>query len=174
MKLEDLKFDKRNYRRHSEKNQALIKKSIEEVGFGRSIVVDADNEIVCGNGVVSQVAKSTPIKVVETNGSELIVVKRTDLKTDDERRKQLAVMDNSTSDTSDFDLTLLQEDFTNEELDDWGIDFDFNEEPTEPKDISDELKEVYEVVCECNSEEEQEELFNKLINEGIKCRILTL
>ena len=94
MKVEDLKFDKRNFRRHSEKNQDLIKKSINEVGFGRSIVIDADNEIVCGNGVVSQIAKSTPIKVVETNGSELIVVKRTDLKTDDEKRKQLAVMDN--------------------------------------------------------------------------------
>lgn len=122
MKVEDLKFDKRNYRRHSEKNQDLIKKSINEVGFGRSIVIDADNEIVCGNGVVSQIAKSTPIKVVETNGSELIVVKRTDLKTDDAKRKQLAVMDNSSSDSSDFDLTLLQEDFTNEELGDFGIE----------------------------------------------------
>lgn len=121
MKVEDLKFDKRNYRRHSEKNQDLIKKSINEVGFGRSIVIDADNEIVCGNGVVSQIAKSTPIKVIETNGSELIVVKRTDLKTDDEKRKQLAVMDNSSSDSSDFDLTLLQEDFTNEELGNFGI-----------------------------------------------------
>lgn len=121
MKVEDLKFDKRNYRRHSEKNQDLIKKSINEVGFGRSIVIDADNEIVCGNGVVSQIAKSTPIKVVETNGSELIVVKRTDLKTNDAKRKQLAVMDNSASDTSDFDMELLQEDFSVDDLNDWGI-----------------------------------------------------
>ena len=121
MKVEDLKFDKRNYRRHNDKNRNLIKKSIEEVGFGRSIVVDNDNEIVCGNGVVSQIAKSTPIKVVETNGSELIVVKRTDLKTDDAKRKQLAVMDNSASDTSDFDIELLKEDFSIEELGDFGI-----------------------------------------------------
>lgn len=135
MKLEDLKFDKRNYRRHSEKNQSLIKKSIEEVGFGRSIVVDADNEIVCGNGVVSQVAKSTPIKVVETNGSELIVVKRTDLKTDDAKRKQLAVMDNSTSDTSDFDLTLLQEDFDIDTLSDWGLPFNVNTEILDEEDL---------------------------------------
>ena len=141
MKVEDLKFDKRNYRRHSEKNQDLIKKSINEVGFGRSIVIDADNEIVCGNGVVSQIAKSTPIKVVETNGSELVVVKRTDLKTDDDKRKQLAVMDNSSSDSSDFDLTLLQEDFTTEELGNFGItifepsdvDIDSFFEETEPK-----------------------------------------
>lgn len=121
MEVKDLKFDKRNYRRHSEENQNLIKKSINEVGFGRSVVVDADNEIICGNGVVSQIAKNTPIKVVETNGSELVVVKRTDLQTDDAKRKQLAVMDNSTSDSSDFDLTLLQEDFSNEELGNFGI-----------------------------------------------------
>ena len=122
MKVEDLKFDKRNYRRHSDKNQSLIKKSINEVGFGRSVVIDNENEIICGNGVVSQIAKSTPIKVIETDGSELVVVKRTDLKTDDEKRKQLAVMDNSTSDSSDFDLTLLKEDFGIEDLQDWGLD----------------------------------------------------
>lgn len=121
MEVKDLKFDKRNYRRHSEKNQSLIKKSINEVGFGRSIVVDAENEIICGNGVVSQVDKKTPVKVIETDGNELIVVKRTDLKTDDAKRKQLAVMDNSTSDSSDFDLDLLQEDFDADLLGDWGI-----------------------------------------------------
>jgi hypothetical protein len=140
MKVEDLKFDKRNYRRHSEKNQDLIKKSINEVGFGRSIVIDADNEIVCGNGVVSQIAKSTPIKVVETNGSELVVVKRTDLKTDDEKRKQLAVMDNSTSDSSDFDFTLLQEDFDEETLADWGIDIEFEDDEEEKKSTEKDAK----------------------------------
>ena len=122
MKVEDLKFDKWNFRRQSEKNRDLINKSINEVGFGRSVVIDNENEIICGNGVVSQIAKSTPIKVIETDGSELVVVKRTDLKTDDAKRKQLAVMDNSTSDSSDFDLTLLQEDFDTEELEDWGLD----------------------------------------------------
>ena len=134
MEVKDLKFDKRNYRRHNEKNQLLIKKSINDVGFGRSVVIDADNEIICGNGVISQIAKATPLKVIETDGTELVVVKRTDLKTDDERRKQLAVMDNSTSDTSDFDLTLLQEDFDEQQLGEWGLPFqyegaeDFDEE----------------------------------------------
>lgn len=148
MEVKDLKFDKRNYRRHGEKNQALIKKSINEVGFGRSVVIDADNEIICGNGVISQIAKSTPIKVIETNGSELVVVKRTDLKTDDAKRKQLAVMDNSTSDSSDFDIDLLQEDFAPEQLGDFGIVVfepsevdvdsffeDTEEKPKEPKTI---------------------------------------
>lgn len=121
MKIEDLKFDQRNYRRHNDRNKELIKKSIEEVGFGRSIVIDSENEIVCGNGVVSQADKETPVKVVETDGSELVVIKRTDLKTSDSKRKQLAVMDNSASDTSDFDIELLKEDFGPEQLEDFGI-----------------------------------------------------
>lgn len=160
MKVEDLKFDKRNYRRHSEKNQDLIKKSINEVGFGRSIVIDADNEIVCGNGVVSQIAKSTPIKVIETNGSELIVVKRTDLKTDDAKRKQLAVMDNSTSDSSDFDLTLLQEDFDNDELFEFGIEgveFDNIEDIDEIENIST----SYNIIIKCDNYDIAQSINNK-------------
>ena len=122
MDLKDLKQDKRNYRVHNEKNLSLIKKSIDEVGFGRSIVVDSQNEIIAGNGLVSQVEKGTKIKVIETDGSELVVVKRTDLKTNDEKRKRLAIMDNSTSDNSSFDFALLQSDFNIDELADLGID----------------------------------------------------
>ena len=122
MQIKDLKQDKRNYRIHDEKNLSLIKKSIDEVGFGRSIVVDSENEIIAGNGLVSQVNKNTKIKVVETDGSELVVVKRTDLKTEDAKRKQLAIMDNSTSDNSSFDIALLQSDFDIETLGEFGID----------------------------------------------------
>lgn len=174
MKINDLKFDKRNYRKHNDKNLALIKKSVNDVGLARSIVIDNENEIICGNGLVSQLGKNTPVKVIETDGTELVVVKRIDLKTDDDKRKQLAVLDNSTSDSSEFDFELLQADFEVDTLQDWGLDVDFDVEQTEPKDISDELKESYEVVCECNSEAEQEKLFNKLVSEGIKCRLLTL
>lgn len=122
MQVKDLKQDHRNYRKHNKRNLDLIKKSINEVGLGRSIVIDSENEIVCGNGLVSQLDKNTPVKVIETDGSELVVVKRTDLSTDDEKRKQLAVMDNSTSDSSEFDLELLSVDFEVPELKDMGID----------------------------------------------------
>lgn len=131
MKLENIKFDKRNYRRHDDRNKELIKKSIDEVGYGRSIVIDADNEVICGNGVLSQTVPDTPIRVIETDGHELIVVKRTDLKTNDKKRKQLAVMDNSTSDSSDFDMTLLQEDFDTDELTDWGIEIEYKTDKPE-------------------------------------------
>lgn len=125
MQIKDLKQDKRNYRRHNQRNLDLIKKSVAEVGLGRSVVIDNENEIVCGNGLVSTLDKNTPVKVIETNGNELIVVKRTDLATNDEKRKQLAIMDNSTSDSSEWDYEKLELDFDTEELEDWGLDVDF-------------------------------------------------
>jgi len=123
-----IKFDKRNYRKHADKNKQLISKSLTETGAGRSIVIDAENEIIGGNGVY-EAWGDKPVKIIESDGSELIVVKRTDLKTDDPKRKQMAVMDNSTSDSSEFDMELLQCDFETFELDGFGIDmggFDVN------------------------------------------------
>lgn len=173
MELKDLKQDKRNYRKHDDRNLSLIKKSVDECGFGRSIVIDAEDNIIGGNGLVSTLDKNTPIRVVETDGSELVVVKRTDLSTDDEKRKQLAIMDNSTSDSSEFDIELLSVDFEVPELKEMGIDIP-NIGEKELKDISDKLKEEYEVVVKCSDEYEQEKIFNTLTEMGLKCRVLTL
>lgn len=118
--------DKRNYRKHSDKNKALINKSLKECGAGRSILIDNENNIIAGNGVFEQSQKlGLKTKIVETDGTELVVVKRTDLATDDDKRKQLAVIDNSASDSSEFDFELLKTDFDQETLNDWGIDVDF-------------------------------------------------
>ena len=136
--VENIKFDKRNYRKHNDRNKSLIKKSLQECGTGRSIIIDADNEIIGGNGVYEQAQKlNIPVRIIETDGKELIAVKRTDLKTDDEKRKQLAVMDNSTSDRSEWELERLQEDFEPETLNDWGLDLvtDFEIEELEEETV---------------------------------------
>lgn len=123
--MTNIKFDKRNYRKHNDKNKDLINKSLKECGAGRSIVIDNEGEIIAGNGIYEQAQKlGIKTKIIETDGSELVVVKRTDLATDDEKRKQLAVMDNSTSDSSEFDIELLSEDFEVDTLNDWGIELE--------------------------------------------------
>lgn len=120
--MTEIKFDSRNYRKHSDKNKNLINKSLSECGAGRSILVDNDNNIIAGNGIYEQ-AQTLGIKtkVIETDGTELVVVKRVDLSPEDEKRKQLAVLDNATSDTSEFDIELLKEDFPIETLQEWEI-----------------------------------------------------
>jgi len=116
-----IKQDPKNYRKHSDKNKRVIKKSLDELGAGRSILTDADDCIIAGNGVAEQWG-DRPVKVIETDGTELIVVKRTDITTDDKKRKELALVDNHASDTSDFDFDIINDDFEKEELDKWGID----------------------------------------------------
>ena len=146
--MDKIKFDRRNYRKHNDRNKELINKSLKECGAGRSIVIDNDNEIIAGNGIYEQAQKlGIKTKIIETDGSELVVVKRTDLQTDDAKRKQLAVMDNSTSDSSEFDFELLQEDFDTEELEDWGLDVDFAIEEEEKEVIEDEVPEEVETRC---------------------------
>jgi DNA modification methylase len=124
-----IRQDKRNYRIHSEKNKRIIKKSLDELGAGRSILIDSDNEIIAGNGVNEQWG-NRPIKIIETDGTELIAIKRTDLKTGDDKRKQLALIDNHSSDTSEFEVDLIKEDFSNDFLNDWKFDL-----PEEIKEI---------------------------------------
>lgn len=143
--MTEIKFDKRNYRKHNDKNKTLINKSLEECGAGRSILIDNEGEIIAGNGVYEQAqALNIPVKVVETDGSELIAVKRTDLAPDDERRKRLAVMDNSASDSSEFDLVLLQEDFEVPDLQDMGIEFDGVECETDMPELKSGDKEPFQ------------------------------
>ncbi len=122
MTMDDIKFDKRNYRIHDKKNKELIKKSLLENGAARSIVIDSEGVIIGGNGVYEASQQlQIPTQVVETDGSKLLVVKRTDLKTSDPKRKRLAVMDNSTSDSSTFDTVALSEDFKIEDINDMGV-----------------------------------------------------
>jgi hypothetical protein len=118
----EIKFDKRNYRRHSDSNKRKIKKSLQECGAGRSGLGDADDTLIAGNGVFEQAqAMGIPTRVIETDGTELVVVKRTDLRTDDDKRKLLALADNATSDNVEWEDNLLNDDFGLDVLEDWDI-----------------------------------------------------
>ena len=150
--MDEIKFDKRNYRLHNDENKRVIKKSLKELGAGRSIVIDKDGEIIAGNGVYEQAKKlGIKTKIVETDGSELVVVKRTDLATEDDKRKRLALADNAASDTSEWAEELLREDWTPEVLADFGIVLPETDIQTEDKeaheDDFDEEKDKVETVC---------------------------
>jgi hypothetical protein len=147
--MSEIKFDKRNYRKHNDKNKELIRKSLKECGAGRSIVIDNEGEIIAGNGIYEQAQKlGIKTKIIETDGSELVVVKRTDLSTDDELRKQLAIMDNSTSDSSEFDIELLSIDFDVPELKDMGIEIP-DVEISNEEDLGGEEKAVNKKLLQC-------------------------
>lgn len=168
----EIKFDKRNYRKHSEQNKNRIKKSLKECGAGRSVLVDADDTLIAGNGVFEQAqAMGIPTRVIETDGTELVVVKRTDLRTDDDKRKLLAMVDNATSDNVEWDMETLNDDFDLDDLEDWDIKI---QEQKENKDLSDDILFEYKLEITLSNENDQEKLYNELIERGYECRILTL
>lgn len=123
--MSELKYDPRNYRVHTDQNKRIIKKSLQDCGAGRSVLVDKNNVLIAGNGVYEQAQElGLKVRIVESEGEELIVVKRTDLSSTDEKRKLLALADNHASDTSMFDLEAVLEDFTADDLDLWEFEID--------------------------------------------------
>ena len=130
--MAELKYDPRNYRIHTDKNKRLIKKSLEDCGTGRSIILDNNDVIIAGNGVYEQALElGLKVRIVESDGNELIAIRRTDLSTEDEKRKLLALADNHTSDTSMFDFVAVVEDFGIDELGDWELELPFDDMPTD-------------------------------------------
>lgn len=95
--IKELRFDEHNFNRHNDEGMQLLEKSIRENGFGRSVLLDKDNTIVGGNGVTEQAIKAgaKKVRIIETDGTELIAVKRTDLTLDSEAGRKMALADNS-------------------------------------------------------------------------------
>ena len=82
--IKDLRFDDKNFNKHTEYGMSLLEKSLRENGAGRSILIDKDNNIIAGNGIIEAAGQAgfEKVKIVETTGDEIIAVKRTDLKLD--------------------------------------------------------------------------------------------
>jgi hypothetical protein len=107
--IKDLKSDHKNARKRTDRSAKLIAESLQRYGAARSIVIDEDNRILAGNGTIegARAAGIKNVRVIETDGTEIIAVKRTGL-TEDEKIG-LALADNRTSDLSDWDKDMLQQ-----------------------------------------------------------------
>ncbi len=130
----------------------------------RPIVVN-DDMIVLGGNMRLKACKEAGLK-------EVPIIKASDL-TEDEQR-QFIIKDNVSG--GEWDWEQLASEWDAEKLDEWGLDVpEFGEiEGNEPKDLSDELRETFEVIVSCTDEKNQEQVYNKLIGEGLECRVLTL
>ena len=128
-KLEELKFDDKNFNKHNEYGMSLLEKSLRELGAGRSILIDKDNNIIAGNGiaeVAGQVGLDN-VKIIETDGTELIAVKRTDMSLDSKEGREMALADNATASVDlTWDEELLAQEFDEKELKNWGLDLQFD------------------------------------------------
>lgn len=97
--IHELVQDDHNFNKGTAKGQELLEKSFEELGAGRSILVDKDNRIIAGNKSQKAAIEKgiSEVIVVETEGDELVAVKRTDIELESEEGRKLALADNVTA-----------------------------------------------------------------------------
>lgn len=122
--IADLKFDDKNFNKHNAQGMALLEKSLKELGAGRSILLDKDNNIIAGNGIVEAAGQAgfEKVKIIETDGTELIAVKRTDMELDSEQGREMALADNATASANlEWDEETLRDTFSDDELGAWGV-----------------------------------------------------
>ena len=170
VRVDELRAYDKNPRRNDDAVE-YVANSIREFGFKVPVVIDNKNTIVCGH---------TRVKAaVKLGMGEVPCIVADDLTPAQIKAFRLA--DNKVGELALWDWDLLSDEM--EELDELGIDMsDFgflsiedDEEPEDaPKDLSGEVKDVFEVIIECGSELEQESVYYKLTQEGYQCRVLTL
>jgi DNA modification methylase len=107
--ISELKLDPKNARKHSPQNMRVIEESLQKNGFGRSILLAADGTVLAGNATL-EAAGSVGIEdviIVESDGTKIIAIKRTDLDPDDEQAVGLAISDNSAATYASWDTERL-------------------------------------------------------------------
>jgi hypothetical protein len=104
---------------------SLLEKSLRENGAGRSILIDKDNNIIAGNGIIEAAGQVglEKVKIVETDGTEIIAVKRTDVRLDSKKGRKMALADNSTARADlEWDFDNIMSELTPEEAKEWGVE----------------------------------------------------
>lgn len=159
VKIESLIQDDKNFNKGTEKGEQLINKSFAELGAGRSVLLDKDNRIIAGNksqkAAINAGLKN--VRIIETDGTELIAVKRTDVSLDSEKGRKLALADNLTQQVNlawdEAVVFEIKNDLPEFNPEDYGFDFsklkieqnqelltgiqedDFEESPVEDREI---------------------------------------
>ena len=127
--IRDIIPDDHNFNAGTEKGREMIEKSFRELGAGRSILLDKNNRIIAGNKSQQAAIATgiTKVRIVDTEGDEIIAVRRRDVDLDSKLGRELAFADNATQQVSlAWDETELQQAAQDYGLDiaDFGFDIE--------------------------------------------------
>lgn len=94
--IASLKFDEQNARAHTARNTAMIERSLQETGAGRSLLIASDGTVIAGNATLEAAASAgfEEVYVIKTDGSQLVVVQRDDLEAGSDQAIKLGLYDN--------------------------------------------------------------------------------
>jgi DNA modification methylase len=109
--VEDLSLDPLNANRGTDRGREALEQSLVRYGAGRSVLTDRRGRVIAGNKTVERAkALNIPVRVVRTDGRQLIAVQRDDLDlATDPRARALAIADNRVGELDlDWDLEVLK------------------------------------------------------------------
>ena len=134
--IDELITDNLNFNKGTEYGQHLLQNSVDKFGLGRSVLVDKNNRLIAGNKTTERAVDSGFKKAifVETDGTELVVVKRKDVDLDSARGREMAMADNAVAIADiEWDNDNLREAAETYNIDptEWGIPE--IEDPEEPE-----------------------------------------
>lgn len=172
--IDSLIPDNINANKGNEYGAHLIEKSFRELGAGRSILIDKNNRIIAGNKSTETAAAIGIQKViiVETDGTELVAVKRTDIDIDSKQGRELALADNATSKVNlTWDTEALEQITEKWEIapDDWGIVIEEPEPLPEPAKGKSAIS--TKLIVDCLDVTRLSELFSELQDRGFNCEL---
>lgn len=167
VKISDIKANPNNPRLIKDDKFAKLVQSVTEFPEMleiRPIVVNSEM-VVLGGNMRLKACKEAKIK-------ELTVIIADNLT--EEQQREFLIKDNVSG--GEWDWNLLANEWDAEQLTDWGLDIpDFSiGEQLEQKDLSSEIDNLFRIEIICKDEEQQENTYNKLIEQGYECRLLTL
>jgi site-specific DNA-methyltransferase (adenine-specific) len=135
-KISDLIADDKNFNKGSEFGNSLIEKSFRKFGAGRSILIDKNNRIIAGNKSVENAMAigMEDVQIVESDGTKIIAVKRTDIDLDSEQGREMALADNASAKANIvFDAEVIEAELGEAVCVEWGIEL-AKEEPEAEED----------------------------------------
>jgi DNA modification methylase len=138
-KLKDLIPDDKNFNKGTQFGGSLIEKSLRKFGAGRSILIDKNNRIIAGNKTVENAAAIglEDVQIIETDGTKIIAVKRTDIDLDSKAGRELALADNATAKANiDWDVETTFEVAAEFDFDagEWGVEAEQEEQAEAEED----------------------------------------
>ena len=112
-RLDELIPDRKNANKGTPYGLKLLDDSLRKYGAGRSILVDKHGRIIAGNKTTERAADLgfENVIIVETDGTQLVTVQRTDLDLEDDKgsARALALYDNRVSEVDlEWDLDILE------------------------------------------------------------------
>lgn len=167
MKVKDLVPNDHNPRTITYDKIKKLQKQFKSVGFNNPPKIDNDGILLGGNQRFKALMDAG-------FGEEQIPVMYPTKKLTEKQRQEVIVTDNISDGQWNFDL--LANEFEIDDLIEWGLDIPQieDEEIKEDKDLSDSLKSKYILEIECDSEAEQEILYNRFLGEKLKVKILSI